>query len=89
MILTNNYEIVEIAGEYLAIPVGDMAINNRDVFSFSKAASFLIKQMSHEMTKDSLIDALVSEYQIDRQTASKDVAQFIASLSEFGLIKQQ
>lgn len=88
MELSSNYEIVEIADELLAIPVGEKAKECRDVFTFSKAGAFLLKKMKKSIHIQELVDLLLEEYQLDVQTATLDVEQFIASLIDAGIIVQ-
>ena len=86
MILSSNYEIIEIADEYLAVPVGEMAKRKKDVYSFSKAAAFLLNKMKKDISKQDLIDSLLSDYDIDLSTAQKDVEVFISTLLEYEII---
>ena len=81
MILSSNYEIIEIADEYLAVPVGEMAKRKKD-----KAAAFLLNKMKNDISKQDLIDSLLSDYDIDLSTAQKDVEVFISTLLEYGII---
>lgn len=86
MLLSTNYEIIDFADEYLAIPIGEYAKNRKDVYAFSKAAAFLIKKLKKPMTVESLADCLVQEYGIDKDTALSDVESFISDVIEFGLV---
>ena len=88
MVLSSNYEIVEIADELLAVPVGKMANICKDVFTFNDAAAALVKQLKTQSTQRELIDLLVGQYEIDDQTAAEDVNKFVSTLLSYGLIDQ-
>jgi len=86
MILNSGFEIVDIADESIAIPVGDKAKSFKGVVALSETAAFLLKQMKEEKTREQLIDYLTSNYTVERETAEKDFDNWVASLSEIGLI---
>ena len=87
MILSKDYEIIDITGEVLAIPVGSKAEISKDIFSFSNAAAFLLKELKEHRSEQQLVDCLVEQYDVDRQTAIMDVKRFISSIVEIGLIE--
>lgn len=88
MQLSTNYEIVEVADEIIAIPVGSFAENNKDVFALSKAAGFLMKQLKEPKTREQLIHSILEEFDLDAETASKDVSVFLSEVMSNGLISE-
>lgn len=89
MKLSSSFEIVDIAGEYLLVPVGDKATTFRGVVALNEASGFLLKHMmnTHKSVKD-LADLLLNEYSIDRISATKDVIQLIDKLYRYGVIEK-
>ena len=86
MIFSSKYEIVDIADEYIAVPVGEGSINNKKVIALSNAAAFLLKQMSTQKTKDELIELLIDEYDLEKRIAIKDIDTFLETMINMGLI---
>ena len=86
MVFSSDYELVEIADEVIAVPVGDMASRCRDVFSFSKAGASVIRLFKQDITNEELIEYLVQTYGIDEKIAREDVEKFVFLLKEYGLI---
>lgn len=86
MIFSSKYEIVDIADEYIAVPVGEGAINNKRVIALSNAAAFLLKQMSSQKTKEELIELLIDEYDLEKRIAIKDIDTFLETMINMGLI---
>ena len=86
MVFSPDYELVELADETIAVPVGDMASRCKDVFSFSKAGASAIKLFKQGVTDEELIDYLVQTYGIDEEIAREDVERFVSLLKENGLI---
>ena len=88
MVLSSNYELVEVAGEFLAVPVGEMAEKTKDVFTFSKAAGFLMGLLKEPKTEEEMIEAIVREYELDAKTAEIDVKEFMSSVRSYGLVNE-
>lgn len=86
MVISSNYEIVDVAGECLAVPVRENAVKNKHVFSFSRAAGFLIKQLKSPKSKEELVQALLDNFEVGQGAAKEDVDQFISTLYAYGLL---
>ena len=86
MTRNSHFEIVEIAGDHMAIPVGEEAVSFHGVVALSEAAAFLLKKLDEPQTRDSLVDLLLDEYDIDRPLAERDVDGIIQTFTEYNLI---
>ena len=87
MVVSSNYEVVDIAGEVLAVPVGEHSKTNRDVFTFTNAAAFLLKQMKSPLTFDDMVTNLTEEFDVEADTAEKDALRFVKELQSLGIIE--
>ncbi len=86
MIRNKDFEIVTIAEDYLAIPVGEEAITFHCVVALSEAAAFLLQRLDEQQTMESLTDLLIGEYDVDRATAEKDVKEIVNTFWNLKLI---
>lgn len=43
--------------------------------------------MKKGCTKEELLDSLLAEYEIDKETASSDIDEFVGKLKEAGLLE--
>ena len=78
----------EIAGESLLIPVGQTALKIHGMITLSESGLLLWKRLQTECTEDELVEALLTEYQVDRETASADVKAFIRQMQEVGILEE-
>ena len=88
MIRNKDFEIVTIADENMAVPVGEEAVAFHGVVALSTSAAFLLNSLNEPHTTNELIDILFNEYDIDRETAEKEIKEIIPKLMELKLIKE-
>ena len=85
---TSEVVLREIAGESLLIPVGQTALKIHGMITLSESGLLLWKQLQTECTEDELVEALLTEYQVDRETAAADVKAFIRQMQEVGILEE-
>ncbi|MGN1167719.1 MAG: PqqD family protein [Lachnospiraceae bacterium] len=86
--VSENMLLREIAGETLLIPVGEMAIKIHGMISLSESGVLLWKKLKDGCTEETLVDAILGEYEIDRETACSDVRAFLEKLRNIGILIQ-
>lgn len=79
MKIRDTYILRTVAGENLVVKVGS-SVNFNSVITLNDTGKFLWEKLIQENTANDLIDALLCEYDVDRQTAERDVATFIEKL---------
>lgn len=77
----------EIAGEFVLVPVGKSAIELSGMIFSNGVGAFLMEMLKEDQTEDSLIAGLQDEYEVDYETASADVKDFVKKLHELGIIE--
>ena len=85
MKLKDGFVLRQVAGEYVAIPSGDEVDLNK-MITLNETGAFLWEQLSTETTQDALAEALLAEYEVDRDTAVRCVEDFTAKLEEYGFL---
>lgn len=82
-----TFQIVDVADEHLAVPVGSESQSFQGVAILSEPAAFLLRHMEQAKTRDELVALLVSAYEVDAETASADVDRFLLELADLGMIE--
>lgn len=71
---------------YVAVAVGETSKTFHGMIRLNETGAFLWKQMAErDMTEAELTDALLSEYEVDRETAQADVHRIVELLSGSGV----
>ncbi len=87
MKLKNGFILREVAGSTVVVPLDPMHTFG-GMLQLNGTGKFLWEKMSTETTEEALVSALVSEYEIDAETAKADAERFFASLRAFGILEE-
>ena len=81
-----NMILREIAGEYILIPTGSLALKYTGVFAISSLGVCFWKLLEADKTYEQIITDLLEEYEVDRETLERDVREFLDTLREKELL---
>ena len=87
MKINENFILREIAGDYVIIPVGSMALSINGLISVNEIGAFLWKKLQEEITMDALVASVLAEYDVDEATARVDVSEFVEQLREKNILE--
>ena len=76
----------EIAGETMLVPIAESVKTLNGLFMMTETGSFIWDILEDCETQEEIVDRLLEEYEIDRQTAEKDVDKFLVKLKEYEII---
>ena len=86
MKVKDGYILRQVAGNSIVIAVGDEALNFNGIITINGAGTFLWKKLTTGATRDELIAAMLDEYDVDADTAAKDIDEFIKNLEDAKLL---
>jgi len=86
MKLDEGFLIRNIAGEDVLVPIGSRVIDFKGLITISPVGGFIYRLIMEGKAEDEIIDAILEEYDIDRQTVENDVTEFLTSLREQGIL---
>ena len=76
-----DFLLREVADSLVLVPVGEATKVFPGMITMNPTGKFLWELLAQEQTPESLTDALVERYEVDRETAAKDVAVFVEKLT--------
>lgn len=87
MKIKNGYMVSEVAGTAVVVPVNpDHTF--RGMLKLNGTGRLLWERLAEDATASELSALLVSEYEIDGETAERDVDAFLAMLRRFGVLEE-
>lgn len=72
--------------EYILVPITDNIADMNSVYTLNETGAFLWENIDGKKTLDDLINLLVSDYDITRDQAEKDVICFIEDLGNYLIV---
>lgn len=75
-----------VSGMDMLIPVGDTVKDYNGIFTLSPTAATAFRAIEKGCDKDGIINAVLDEFDVDRETAEKDVEEFLNMLRQYGII---
>ena len=88
MKLKYKFVVKSVAGKSVAVAVGNDNGSFNGMIKLNETGEFLWEILTEEKTEDELVKALLAEYDIDEETAKKDVHAFLDTLSEKGFLEE-
>lgn len=81
-----GFVVRQIAGETIAIPAGPAARELSGLLALNGSGTFLFDLLQTEQTEQSLVQAMLDNYEIDPSTAQADVLEFLEILRMNGVL---
>jgi hypothetical protein len=73
--------------EYVLVPIANNIADMNSVYTLNETGAFLWELIDGKKTLKDLIKSLISEYDIDKETATADVFSFIEEMNKYLIIK--
>ena len=83
MLINKDFTIQKVGASYLAVPVGETSKHFHGMIRLNETGAFLWKLMAEkDCTEAELVDALLAEYEVEREIAERDVHNVVELLKE-------
>ena len=76
----------EIAGDTILVPLGKSVYESNGLFVLNELGAFIWNLMPAVDTEEEIVDKILEEYEVSREEAEADTAQFMAKLREMNII---
>ena len=82
-----SYIVREIVGETILVPADETAQDFNGMINLSESGAFIWEHIEEAENFSQLVDMILEEYDVDRETAAGDASAFIMQLLQNGMIK--
>ena len=76
-----------IADEIILVPTGDSALEFNGLISLNKVAAFIWSHLEQVEETETLVQMVLEEFEVDEETARKDVEGLCRELRMIGFIE--
>lgn len=87
MKIKNGFAKRDIAGSTIVVPVGSTAKEFNGMITLNDTGSFIWDCFLKDITIDEAVEAVLAEYDVEREKAQTDVERFINMLKENNIIE--
>ncbi len=77
----------EIAGSNIVVPVGKNSLDFNAMITLNDTGSFLWDAFQKDITVDEAVSLITSEYDVDPDTAKRDIEKFVSLLQDNNLFE--
>lgn len=88
MKLVSGFCVRRILDETVAVPTQEAAHRLSGLIAMNETGEFLFQLLQSTQTKESLVRALLENYETDETTAERDVTAFLKILRKDGLLEE-
>lgn len=88
MKLKSGFVLKSVGDNHIVVPVGAQTVDFRCMITLNDTGAFLWKLLETEQTEETLVTALLEEYDVTAERASADVAAFLANLQDSNLLEE-
>jgi methyltransferase-like protein len=87
-VLSHSPSVVtsKTGNEYILVPVTNNIADMKSVYTLNETGAFIWEQIDGKRTAEEIISALITEYDIDSETASNDLIIFINRMKNYLII---
>ena len=84
-----GFNLRQVCGEYIIVAEGDENIDFSNIISMNESSAFLWKEIKdmESFNIDYLVNKMTEEYEIDVDTARRDITTLIAEWGQSGIIE--
>jgi hypothetical protein len=82
-----NFVARSVNSELVLVPLNNQVADMTALFNLNEVGQFIWNEIQEGITFDSLVEKIVSAYDVEKDTASEDLQSFLAELSTF-LLKE-
>ena len=86
MKVSENFVLRQVADTWVVLPVGQASVDFNAMLTLNESGAILWHALEQGGSREALADALLAEYEVDRETALADVDEFLQKLQEAGIL---
>lgn len=87
MQIKNGFMLREIAGQSVVVPLGARVVKFNGIMTLSESGALLWRKLEKDSSMDEMVELLLAEYNIDKDTAQKDVEEFVESMKSSSILE--
>ena len=87
MKVKSDFILRKISDSYVVVPVGSAVVDFSGLVNLNESGAMLFELLQKGAEESDLTDALLKEYDVEREVAEADVKKFVAKVKDAGILE--
>ena len=87
MKIKNGFVVREIAGECVVVALGEASKIFNGIIKLNETGKIIWEELSVGSDKDAVVEKILSEYEVDRETVENDFDSFVETLQGANILE--
>lgn len=87
MKVKEDFILRKVSDSYIVVPVGEAVVDFSGMVNLNESGALLFEALQKGCEEDDLVKLILSEYDIDENTARADVKRFISKVKDAGILE--
>ncbi len=83
--INKGFLLKKVGNEYMIIPTNNNKVLMNKIFNINEVGADIYKSLENGLSIAETIDELLKEYEIDKETLTNDVLEFVEELRKRGI----
>lgn len=88
MKIKENFVLRKVAGAWVVLPLGSATLDFNGMLTINESGLLLWRLLEVGKGPEDMVEALLAAYDVDRETATADVEEFLNKLIQAGCVEQ-
>ena len=88
MKIKDGFILRNIADTYMAVPVAQRVIDFKGIITLNAISASIWEFLKDEKEYSEILDFITSSYEVDEETAKKDLDEFIIEMKKGGVLDE-
>lgn len=88
MKIKDGYMLRELDDMAIVVAVGKRAVEFNGMITLNSLGAFIWKCLSTDTTEDKILADILNEYDVDSDSAKKDLSEFLKKIRDAGLMDE-
>ena len=80
MKIKEGFMLRKVATNFVVVPVGAASVDFNGMLTMNETGAFLFEKLQKGADKEELVEDMLKEYDVDRETATKHIDVFVDKL---------
>ncbi len=86
--IRNGFTLRSVVDEHMVMPTGDNIAKFDGAIVLNEVSAFVFRQLENAVSQDDLLAAVLAEFDVDEQTAARDLDTLLARFRELNLLEE-